>query len=171
MSYAIRRLGDADVAAYRKIRFEALSRHPEAYASSPESFAQRSDGELAALLGRMSFYGAFAEAGLGGILAYARADGERERHRGWIYQVYVQPALRGTGCAMGLLEAALDEARGEVLQVHLGVGAHNRPAIRLYERAGFEIYGTEPRSLNVNGRYVDEHLMVRFLDKAPGEVQ
>ena len=81
----------------------------------------------------------------------------------------MQPALRGTGCALELIETAVDQARDEVLQLHLGVGAHNKPAIRLYEKAGFSIYGTEPRSLNVNGRYVDEHLMVRFLDKAPGD--
>ena len=169
MTYSIRRLGEHDLGAYRKIRFEALSDHPEAYASTPENFAQRSDAELAALLRKMSFYGVFSEPGLGGILAYARSDGERERHRGWIYQVYVQPALRGTGCALELIETAVDQARDEVLQLHLGVGAHNKPAIRLYEKAGFSIYGTEPRSLNVNGRYVDEHLMVRFLDKAPGD--
>lgn len=169
MTYAIRQLGEDDVAAYRKIRSEALTNHPESYGSSPESFATRSDAELAALLGKMRFYGVFGETGLGGILAYARSEGEREQHRGWIYQVYVQPALRGTGCALDLLETAVEGARDEILQLHLMVGAHNKPAIRLYEKAGFEIYGTEPRALNVNGRYVDEHLMVRFLDKAPGD--
>ena len=30
-------------------------------------------------------------------------------------------------------------------------------------------YGTDPRCLYVNGRYIDEHMMVRFLDKAPGK--
>ena len=50
-----------------------------------------------------------------------------------------------------------------------GVAVGNTPAIRLYQKAGFEIYGTEPRALFVNGRYIDEHMMVRFLDKAPGK--
>ena len=48
-------------------------------------------------------------------------------------------------------------------------GSKNEPAIRLYQKLGFETYGTEPRYLFGNGRYIDEHLMVRFLDKAPGE--
>jgi RimJ/RimL family protein N-acetyltransferase len=76
--------------------------------------------------------------------------------------------MRGTGAALALMEAAVEHARGEVLQVHLMVGAHNEPATRLYEKAGFTRYGTDPRALYVNGRYIDEHMMVRFLDEAPG---
>ena len=36
----------------------------------------------------------------------------------------------------------------------------NAPAVALYEHLGFKRYGTEPRSLLVNGRYLDEYLMV-----------
>jgi RimJ/RimL family protein N-acetyltransferase len=47
-----------------------------------------------------------------------------------------------------------------VQQVHLSVTTGNAPAVALYEHLGFTHYGTEPRSLLVNGRYLDEHLMV-----------
>ena len=86
-------------------------------------------------------------------------------------QVYVKPALRGSGAALALLEAAVAHARPEVIQLHLMVGAHNAPAIRLYEKAGFQTYGTDPRCLLVNGRYIDEHMMVRFLDRDPVQPQ
>ncbi|HTN61348.1 MAG TPA: GNAT family N-acetyltransferase, partial [Devosia sp.] len=147
----------------------ALVTHPEAYGSSAESFAAYSDDELAASLSRMAFFGVIAEGELGGIVAFGQTQGERERHRGWLYQVYVQPRLRGTGCAEAMLNAAIEHARSRVIQLHLMVGAHNKPAIRLYEKAGFKTYGTDPRSLYVNGRYIDEHMMVRFFDKAPGK--
>ena len=70
---------------------------------------------------------------------------------------------------MALIEHLLDHAKPVVLQVHLGVAADNGVALALYQKAGFTIYGTEPRYMYVNGRYIDEHLMVRFFDKAPGD--
>ena len=169
MSWTIRRLTGDDVDAYRAIRLEALTVSPESYGSSPESFARHAPADIAAMLDRMAFFGVVDAGALGGIVAYGRDSGERERHRGWIYQVYLKPALRGTGTGLAMLEAAVDHARGEVIQLHLMVGAHNAPAIRLYEKAGFKTYGTDPRCLYVNGRYIDEHMMVRFLDEAPGD--
>ncbi|KRA47863.1 GNAT family N-acetyltransferase [Devosia sp. Root635] len=170
MSYSIRRLTGNDVDAYRAIRLEALTDHPESYGTSPENFAIRPRDALVAMLDRMAFFGVVTDAGaLAGIVAYDRDDGERETHRGWLLQVYVKPDMRGTGASLALLEAAVAHARKEVIQLHLMVGAHNAPAIRLYEKAGFTTYGTDPRCLYVNGRYIDEHMMVRFLDEAPGK--
>ena len=170
MNYSIRRLTRDDVDAYRAIRLEALIAHPESYGSSPESFVARSDADHMALLDRMAFFGVVSGGGeLSGIVAFGRDEGERETHRGWLLQVYVKPQLRGTGASLALMEAAVEHARGQVIQVHLMVGAHNAPAIRLYEKAGFKTYGTDPRCLYVNGRYIDEHMMVRFLDEAPGK--
>ena len=171
MDYSIRMLSAADVTAYRAVRHEALLNHPDAYASSAESFAARGDEDLVALLGQMAFFGVFAEGSLGGIVAFGQTQGEREQHRGWLYQVYVQPRLRGTGARLALIEAAVAHASDKVMQLHLMVGAHNTPAIRLYEKAGFASYGTDPRCLLVNGRYIDEHMMVRFFDEAPGKTE
>lgn len=169
MTYSIRRLSRADVDAYRAIRLEALTNHPEAFASTAAEFAERSPEEHALLLEHLVFFGAVTpDNQLVGIMAFDHGI-KREAHRGWLIQVYVQPQMRGTGCAMALLEAILDEARNDVLQVHLGVASHNEPAIRLYQKAGFAIYGTDPRFQLVNGRFVDEHMMVRFFDKAPGK--
>ena len=169
MSFAIRRLTGSDVADYRAIRLEALTNHPEAFASTPEQFVQRSPAELEALLEAMVFLGAMRPDGsLAGIMALEFGTG-REAHRAWLYQVYVRPDMRGTGCAQALLDAALEQTSGKARQLHLGVAAHNEPAVRLYQKAGFVLYGTDPRSQYVNGRFVDEHLMVRFLDEAPGE--
>lgn len=169
MSFSIRRLGPSDHVAYRAIRHKALVDHPEAFLSDAESFSRKSDAEIAQMLGALTVFGAVMPDGsLGGINAYMRSEGAKERHRGWMLQVYTRPEQRGTGLSQALCTHLLDHARSEVLQVHLGVWSENKAAIRLYEKLGFEIYGTEPRYLFVNGRYCDEHLMVRFLDKAPG---
>ena len=169
MSWTIRRLGSADVEAYRAIRLEALTNHPEAFTRTAEDFALQAVVDLGAVLDRLAFFGAETPDGqLVGIMAFDQGS-KREAHRGWLIQVYVRPAMRGTGCALALIEAVLAHAGSHVLQVHLGVAADNVPALRLYQKAGFEIYGTDPRFMKVDGRYIDEHLMVRFFDKAPGK--
>ena len=169
MTYTIRRLTGEDVEAYRALRLEALTNHPTAFFSSAEDFLLRSTADLVEVLERLVFLGAITPAGtLVGMMAYERGL-KRQSHRGSVFQVYVQPSMRGTGCAKALLEAIIDYAKPEVHQLHLSVESQNEPAIRLYQKAGFAIYGTDPRYMSVNGRYVDEHLMVRFFDKAPGK--
>jgi len=168
VTYSIRRLTVDDLAGYRAIRHEALVHHPEAFVSSAEAFAQKSDSDIRQTLDALTVFGAVLPDGtLGGINAFFRNDGVKERHRGWMIQVYVRPDQRGTGMSKALVEHLIEHARHHVVQVHLGVWAENEPAIRLYQKLGFETYGTEPRYLFVNGRYIDEHLMVRFLDREP----
>lgn len=169
MTYSIRRLGADDIAAYRSIRHEALVNHPEAFLSSAEAFAKTTDVEIGRMFETLTVFGAVLPDGsLAGMNAFLQNEGIKDRHRGWMLQVYVRPEHRGTGVSRALCEHLIDHATGKVIQVHLGVWAENEPALHLYKKLGFEIYGTEPRYLYVNGRYLDEHLMVRFLDKAPG---
>ena len=78
--------------------------------------------------------------------------------------MYVREQYRKTGTSNGLVAAVLDYARLKVLQVHCTVATTNTPAVRLYERSGFTIYGTEPRSLKVGQIFYDEYLMVRRFD-------
>lgn len=171
MSFSIRQLNAQDVAAYRAIRHEALDNHPEAFVSTADELARRSDADMVRTLETMSVFGAVLPDGtLGGINAFLRNEGAKERHRGWMIQVYVRPGHRGSGMGQALVEHLVDHAGHHVLQLHLGVWTDNLPALRLYQRLGFAIYGTEPRYLFVNGRFIDEHLMVRFLDKAPGAI-
>ncbi len=164
----ITRLRPDDVERYRAIRLEALTSHPEAFVAAPDVFASRSDAELRRTLEELAVFGAETEVGeLAGIVAFLRNEGLKERHRGWMIQVYVRAGHRNNGIGAKLVEHLIEHARHHVLQVHLGVWSENLPAIRLYERFGFRTYGTEPRYLFVDGRFIDEHLMVRFLD-GPG---
>jgi RimJ/RimL family protein N-acetyltransferase len=64
-----------------------------------------------------------------------------------------------------IVNAVIEHAAGRVEQILLAVAAHNHRAIRFYERMGFKSFATEPRALKVGGRYVDELLMIRFLDE------
>jgi RimJ/RimL family protein N-acetyltransferase len=166
VTVTIRRLAETDLASYREIRLEALRDNPGAFGASYEAAVQRPDSYFLEALTKLTLFGAFDDGGrLIGIAAFLRHEGNKQIHRGDLIQMYVRPAGRGTGASRRLVEAVVDHARPLVVQLHLGVATDNPAAIRLYEKAGFHIYGTEPRSLYVDGRYIDEHLMVRFLDE------
>ena len=78
--------------------------------------------------------------------------------------MYVCPQMRGSGVSDQLMRAILDHATGMVEMIVLTVVTDNLRAIRLYERWGFRIYGTERKSVKLSDNdYLDEHLMARTL--------
>jgi len=157
---AIRRLLAADAEGYRSIRLAALADAPEAFGSDVATESASPVDAFANTLRSGYVAGAFAGGRLVAIAGFRALEREKTRHRGDIWGVYVAPDARGTGIGRRLMEHVLDYARTQVLQVHLAVTASNGAAVALYEHLGFIRYGTEPRALKVNGRYLDEHLMV-----------
>lgn len=168
MTCVVRRLGADDLHSYRDIRLEALREAPEAFSADVEEVRTRPESSFRLALERMAVFGAFREGGVQiGLAALFQEESPKRRHRADLVQMYVRPEARSAGVGLTLIEAVLAHARTCVKQVHLGVGTQNAPALRLYHKAGFEIYGTEPRSMLVNGSYIDEHLMVRLVDWRP----
>ena len=73
-----------------------------------------------------------------------RATGCASDQLGGIARLYVDPAFRRQGLARALLEAAADNAADHGLRPVLDVMADARPAIALYEQAGWQLAGTQP---------------------------
>lgn len=166
MNLGIRRLVRADAGAYRRLRLHMLQDAPKAFGDSVAEAQELPQSRwIEHMESDRAYFGAFADDELVGSANFVAERPAKMAHRGWIYGVYMKPEMRGTGLALKMINHVLEHARCEVLQVHLGVGAYNEGAQKLYRRAGFEIYGTEPRSLRVDGKYLDEHLMVCFLDE------
>ena len=92
-----------------------------------------------------------------------RESSPKERHKGLLWGMYVEPDARRYRIGAALVQAVLDHAAGEVEQVRLAVSYGNAAAIGLYERLGFVAYGREPRALKGLDGYSDDMLMVRFL--------
>jgi RimJ/RimL family protein N-acetyltransferase len=154
-----------DAEAYREIRLEALASAPAAFGGSYASTAARTMADWIEMIEKSTLFAAIAADGTwAGTAGFFRHEGEKTQHRGTLFGMYVRPTFRGTGCSSALIETVLDHARSQVIQVHLSVAADNDAAIKAYQRAGFTTYGTDPRGLHVDGRYIDEHLMVRFLE-------
>lgn len=162
----IRRLTQADAAdaaLYRDIRLEALSANPEAFSSSFEIENAQPLSWFSDRLGSSTVLGAFCEAKLVAIAAFAIQQGQKMAHKGVIWGMYVRPGARRAGIGRRLLEAILDLARQRVELIQLTVVRDNADARRLYASLGFVEYGMEKNALKQDGRYYDEVLMAKDL--------
>ena len=161
----IRRLSASDAAAYRDLRLGGLRAHPEAFGASWEDEAAEPLAWFQDRLDRnVIFGGGVADASeLGGGAGFYSPGGAKQRHKGVLWGMFVQPQARGTGLGAALVTRVLEHARATVEEVRLTVVSTNAAAIRLYERAGFERYGLERRALKVGGDYHDEVLMALSL--------
>ena len=157
-------LTEEDVDAWRAIRLEALLDTPVAFTESYEAERDKTDEEVRAGIRKSTIFAWHDENGtLAGTLGFYVLPYGKARHRGHLFAMYVRPGHRGKGIASRLMEAAIAHAQTCVLQLHLGVDGVEGPALSLYRKYGFEIYGTDPRAICIDGAYYDEHLMVKML--------
>jgi ribosomal protein S18 acetylase RimI-like enzyme len=162
-AWQVRKLARSDLPDYRRLRLAALEAHPEAFGSSWEEESQYDDATFTQRMMPASpsvALGGFSGAMLIGIAGMVVLPRAKQRHKGTIYGVYVDPLHRGSGLAHALIEAVLAEARGAgLLLLHLSVTAGNIPARRLYQNLGFRTYGIERRALKLGEEFIDEELM------------
>lgn len=166
----IREANLADAEQFRSLRLLALQESPTSFSADyqvnlkqPMSFWE----------GRLIFdeYGMifFAEydSQLIGMTGIRKGETPKTKHGAYIWGVYIRPEWRGLHLAEALIETCSEwaEAR-EVGIVKLGVVTTNTSAIRCYERCGFTVYGNEPRCIFYEGRFYDEYLMFKFLNRS-----
>jgi RimJ/RimL family protein N-acetyltransferase len=173
-SLDVRRLGTDDVASYRDLRLEGLKSHPEAFASSWESEAEKPLSWWAERLKSSIVLGGWVDGSpLAGVAGFRVQDAVKLRHKAVLWGMYVRPEARGTGLAAALLQRAIEHASTLVEEISLTVVTTNAAACRLYRAAGFKEFGLERRALKVGSEYHDEMLMALSLrprpELAPGD--
>jgi RimJ/RimL family protein N-acetyltransferase len=148
----IRALQDRDVEAYVKLRREALVDSPLAFVASPSDDLFSSPETVREELRRAPeaiIIGAFRPHLIGAVGLH-RDRLLKSAHKVHLWGMYVTPNHRRQGVASsGLLDAVLRNAAAMpgVSWVHLKVSAATPGARRLYERAGFHVWGTGRQEL------------------------
>jgi ribosomal protein S18 acetylase RimI-like enzyme len=159
----VRTLQDTDCEAFVALRRKALLDSPLAFASSPSDDKAASIETVRERLRRSPDWvilGAFRPI-LIGVVGLYRDTHVKTCHKMHLWGMYVAPDHRCQGVASQLLQAAVDHARrlSDVSWIHLSVSSAATEAQHLYERAGFQVWGSEPESLRYEDRTVDEHHM------------
>ncbi len=164
----IRELVKSDAADFQALRLRALKEYPTIFSASyeverewpVERFADQlpetPDSTEAFMLG------CFVDGELAASMAFFRYDWPKTMHIGRIVAVHVAAEHQGYGYGRKMAEVALKRAKTlpGLTTIQLTATTNNTPAISLYESMGFEICGTTPRAMLVDGEYFDEHLMV-----------
>ena len=170
----IRKLTADDARAFREIRIEMCGRHPEALGQTPEEVAEMSDDKFAEWMSASDVFperfvlACFEEDRIIGTAAFRRDDLHKERHRGWIWSVYVRPEGRSKGISKQLMQQLIDEAGHmdglEILT--LTVAVTQTSARTLYTSLGFFTTGLILHEYKLpEGRYIDCEEMMLWLLK------
>ena len=170
-AFEIRSVTREEAPAWRELRAEALKNHPAAFMSAYEDFILLDEETVAARIpppgGADVLFGVYAAGVLSGCAGFLREVGLKERHKGYMWGVYLRPMLRGTGAGEALVAAVIDQASRHVEILRSAVSTENLGARALYLRMGFHTYGIEPRALRTGGRdYDDELLALVFESRA-----
>lgn len=151
---------EEDWLAFQDLRLAALQEHPEAFGSSYEEESIMSAESFKEGYKKCEIFGAFIEHDFVGCAGFFVQSPIKMCHRGVLFSMYVAPTHRNKGIANLLVKTVIDHAKKCVLQLHATVVTSNQSALNLYEKNGFVIYGTEPRSLKIDSHFFDEHMMV-----------
>lgn len=113
------------------------------------------------------YLGAFED---GKLIAMGNVRREQEGHP-WVpnvatFGMTVLKSHWGLGVGKVLLRGLIDQCKkNEILRLEARVRTNNPRGIALYKKEGFLIEGTRSRCAQINGEYVDEYFIVKFLDK------
>jgi ribosomal protein S18 acetylase RimI-like enzyme len=167
----IRPLSVQDAEKMRELRLLGLQTDPYAFGSAyetevkkPMEFFESRCEET----GDKVFFGVFVQGSLKGMGSIRREQAPKYRHHAEINAVYVHPDFRGRGVSQLILKNCIDRARSwdGVEYIQLGVSTINEPAIHIYTKAGFSIWGTMKSALKIDGKDIDEHMMCLSLKHA-----
>ena len=156
----IRVLTEHDAEAWCALRLEALESELYAFSSSAAELQATRIEDIRSRLrpGPNFVMGAFAGGTLAGVAGFVREQGDKTKHKGFVWGVYVSKKWRGQGAGRRLMTALIERARAQadLERITIHVATVQRAARQLYASLGFEPFGCEREALKVAGVHIDE---------------
>jgi len=161
-SFIIREAEESDAKAIKEIVDSVAS---EKYYVVPESSREDWDEAIREIKDRKGIIiVAQANGKIVGMAHVVRGKFEKNRHVGFLGITILKDFRRigiGTAMMIRLIEWAKKQ---ECLdKISLTVFSTNKPAISLYRKLGFEVEGISKKQYKIEGKYVDEVTMGKFL--------
>lgn len=153
MTTTVEILSPTHARQYRDLMLEAYAQAPDAFTSTPEERAAEPESwwvkRIADPSGLSVVFGVFVDQQLVGAAALEFSAKPKTRHKAHLIGMYVSPTARGSGAGTQLVQAAIGFARARVgtTVITLTVTEGNATAIKLYRKAGFVAFGTEPMAI------------------------
>jgi ribosomal protein S18 acetylase RimI-like enzyme len=166
MPIEIRQLCSDEAELFRSIREEAVRLHPEAFVDTPEEVLTYPLDKVQDFVGPSDEFpekfilGAFEGNQLLGVVGFFREECTKEKHRGYVWSVYVRAGARGRGISRALMTELISRARKiEGLEyLALDVATTQSSARALYDSLGFGVIGLKPCSYKLSDRYIDNEM-------------
>ena len=161
-----RRLTKDDLATYFANRLRALEFAPSAFLTTLEEERARGNAHFEKTLSytgnERGIFGAVSNGVVIGTVGIFQEERPKTRHKAMIWGMYIDQDHRNKGIGGKILDLAIQFALNQmkVKTIHLSVEAENNGARRLYESRGFRVWGTEPKAMQFENRFWDEHHMI-----------
>lgn len=159
----IKILGVDELNDFREIRLSALAKAPEMFGSTYDAEIVKPLSFFQNCLSSSTIFGVYHKDKIIGLATLTLEQGIKLSHKAVLSSVFIEPEFQRQGLASALLRTVIAYAKAHVEQILLTVADGNQSAIQLYEKFGFQIYGTEQKALKNNAEYIDELLMKLFL--------
>jgi len=100
-----------------------------------------------------------------GMAYLVRGKFEKNKHVGFL-AISILKEFRKIGIGTAMMKYVMEWARQQkgLEKVSLTVFSTNEAAINLYRTFGFQIEGMSKRQYKIEGKYIDESIMGKFLD-------
>lgn len=166
----IRLLSVADAPAFQTLRLHAVTNDPQAFLSTIEfetaKNLQQYTTELAfaGLISPFGYYGFFDQNHLVGFVQLGTTGLPKQKHIGFIYNLYVDPRFRRQHVAWQLCQKVLQVATDHQIERIFANCLRNNPkAMAFYQRLGFSACGQRIQSVKLAEVYEDEIELVKVL--------
>lgn len=161
MDIIFRELNEADASAYQVLRMKALKEEPHAFTRSYDDECTLSNHDfevhITATDNRFTL-GVFDGNNLVACVHFSRPPQSQKRHLGEVTDLYVEPSYRSEDIGKDLLSDCIERATDMPYLAYLDAtcSSDSIHAMRLFERAGFEVWGVETNAIHVNGKAVTQ---------------